>query len=304
MAEKEKKYFWLKLPRNFFDKHYIKALRRKKHEDFPEVFGNMLVLFYVWMLAESIDHSGCLRYSESKPYDAETLSDVSDFPLHFVTLALPIFTELELVVTESDGTLFLPKSAKMIGSESASAQRVREHRERKKAEHDNSETIEKPDKTADGYNVTQSNEVKPESNIENKSIENKSIDIITDSKESVCRTEVQRVVDTWNSLGDIGIKGVSKMSSTSKRYKSLVARIKEYGSDKVIEAIESIRDSDFLRGKNRNGWTITFDWFMLPNNFPKVLDGNYANPGGQKQRTGDAKLDRLYNRVSEVDDWV
>lgn len=304
MAEKEKKYFWLKLPRNFFDKHYIKALRRKKHEDFPEVFGNMLVLFYVWMLAESIDHSGCLRYSESKPYDVETLSDVSDFPLHFVTLALPIFTELELVVTESDGTLFLPKSAKMIGSESASAQRVREHRERKKAEHDNSETIEKPDKMADGYNVTQSNEVKPESNIENKSIENKSIDIITDSKESVCRTEVQRVVDAWNSLGDIGIKGVSKMSSTSKRYKSLVARIKEYGSDKVIEAIESIRDSDFLRGKNRNGWTITFDWFMLPNNFPKVLDGNYANPGGQKQRTGDAKLDRLYNRVSEVDDWV
>lgn len=304
MAEKEKKYFWLKLPRNFFDKHYIKALRRKKHEDFPEVFGNMLVLFYVWMLAESIDHSGCLRYSESKPYDAETLSDVSDFPLHFVTLALPIFTELELVVTESDGTLFLPKSAKMIGSESASAQRVREHRERKKAEHDSSETIEKPDKTADGYNITQSNEVKPESNIENKSIENKSIDIITDSKESVCRTEVQRVVDAWNSLGDIGIKGVSKMSSTSKRYKSLVARIKEYGSDKVIEAIESIRDSDFLRGKNRNGWTITFDWFMLPNNFPKVLDGNYANPGGQKQRTGDAKLDRLYNRVSEVDDWV
>lgn len=304
MAEKEKKYFWFKLPRNFFDKHYIKALRRKKHEDFPEVFGNMLVLFYVWMLAESIDHSGCLRYSESKPYDAETLSDVSDFPLHFVTLALPIFTELELVVTESDGTLFLPKSAKMIGSESASAQRVREHRERKKAEHDNSETIEKPDKTVDSYNVTQSNEVKPESNIENKSIENKSIDIITDSKESVCRTEVQRVVDAWNSLGDIGIKGVSKMSSTSKRYKSLVARIKEYGSDKVIEAIESIRDSDFLRGKNRNGWTITFDWFMLPNNFPKVLDGNYANPGGQKQRTGDAKLDRLYNRVSEVDDWV
>ncbi|MDO5020498.1 MAG: phage replisome organizer N-terminal domain-containing protein, partial [Lachnospiraceae bacterium] len=155
MAEKEKKYFWLKLPRNFFDKHYIKALRRKKHEDFPEVFGNMLVLFYVWMLAESIDHSGCLRYSESKPYDAETLSDVSDFPLHFVTLALPIFTELELVVTESDGTLFLPKSAKMIGSESASAQRVREHRERKKAAQENSETVEKPDKTAESYNVTQ-----------------------------------------------------------------------------------------------------------------------------------------------------
>lgn len=296
----EKKYYWFKLPRNFFDKHYIKALRRKKHEDFPDVFGEMLVLFYVWMLAESIDHDGTLRYSETKPYSADTLSDVSGFSLHLVTLALPIFTELELVATESDGTLFLPKSIEMIGSESASAQRVREYRERQNSKQKKLETVEN---TESNDNVTKCNTDAQNSNTEKEIELEKEIDIITDSKESVCRTEVQRVVDEWNTLSDIGIKSISKMSSTSKRYKGLVARIKEYGSDTVIEAMEHIRNSDFLRGKNKNGWTVTFDWFILPNNFPKVLDGNYDNQQGPQQRTGDAKLDRLYNRVNEVDNW-
>ena len=45
----EKKYYWLKLPRNFFGKHYIKILRAKEN-------GELLVLFYMWMLTEAIDH--------------------------------------------------------------------------------------------------------------------------------------------------------------------------------------------------------------------------------------------------------
>ena len=47
----EKKYFWLKMPRNFFEKHYIKILRAKDN-------GDLLVMFYIWMITESIDHEG------------------------------------------------------------------------------------------------------------------------------------------------------------------------------------------------------------------------------------------------------
>lgn len=289
----EKKYFWLKMPRNFFEKHYIKILRAKDN-------GDLLVMFYIWMLTESIDHEGRLRYSEDIPYDEEMLAEASGFALQIVTQALQQFSKLQLVITESDGTLFLPKSLKMIGSESASAQRVREYREREK---DKAKTSETTANTESNNNVTECNADVQKGNTEKELELEKEKDIITDSKESVCRTEVQRVVDAWNSLSDIGIKSVSKMSSTSKRYKSLVARIKEYGPDTVIEAMEHIRNSDFLRGKNRNGWTITFDWFILPNNFPKVLDGNFDNQQGTQQRTGDAKLDRLYNRVKEVDNW-
>ena len=57
----------------------------------------------------------------------------------------------------------------------------------------------------------------------------------------------------------------------------LSARIGQYGIDDVLGAIEKIKQSDFLQGRNNRNWTITFDWFVRPNNFPKVLDGNYGN---------------------------
>lgn len=98
------------------------------------------------------------------------------------------------------------------------------------------------------------------------------------SKDTLCQTDnVRRVVDEWNKLSSLGIQSVSKLSNSSKRYKSLVARLKEYGIEDVLEAINNIRNSDFLLGKNKKGWQITFDWFVLPNNFPKVLEGNYLN---------------------------
>lgn len=100
----------------------------------------------------------------------------------------------------------------------------------------------------------------------------------TVSNDTVCQTAaVQRCVDAWNSLSDCGIKSISKMTSSSKRYQSLVARIKEYGVEDVLAAIDKIRDSKFLQGRtgSKRAWVITFDWFVLPNNFPKVLEGNY-----------------------------
>lgn len=99
----------------------------------------------------------------------------------------------------------------------------------------------------------------------------------TVSKDTVRQTDVRHVIDAWNSLADCGIKPIQKISSSSKRYSSLMARIREYGIDEVINAIEKIRHSKFLQGKSggRRQWIITFDWFVLPSNFPKVLEGNY-----------------------------
>lgn len=97
------------------------------------------------------------------------------------------------------------------------------------------------------------------------------------SKDTIRQTDVQRCVEAWNSLSDCGIKSISKMTRSSKRYQSLVARIKEYSVDDVLTAIDKIRHSKFLQGRSgsKRAWVITFDWFVLPSNFPKVLEGNY-----------------------------
>ena len=96
-------------------------------------------------------------------------------------------------------------------------------------------------------------------------------DIIV-SDDTICRTDVQRVVEAWNELG---VNPISRMTSTSTRYKMISARIKEYGIDDVLKAIQKINSSTFLKGGGNRGWMIDFEWFARPNNFPKCLKGQY-----------------------------
>ncbi len=145
-------------------------------------------------------------------------------------------------------------------------------------------------------------DINPDINIPDINTDINPDDIVTVSNETVCQTDVRLVVEAWNKLQDYGINPVSKISNTSKRCHSLVARIRQYGITEVLSAIERIKLSDFLQGKNNKGWVITFDWFVLPNNFPKVLEGNYDN--GQRQKTPyqsqtEQMLENSYSMMSE-----
>ncbi len=115
----------------------------------------------------------------------------------------------------------------------------------------------------------------------------------TVSKDTVCRTDVQRITKQWNSLAQYGIKPVNSINQKTKRYDMLKARVRMYGVDKVLEAMENIKNSAFLCGNNKNGWAITFDWFVRPNNFIKVLEGNYADASTDTTQTPDTGQQRI-----------
>ena len=89
------------------------------------------------------------------------------------------------------------------------------------------------------------------------------------------------LIQKWNELPD-AITKISTLKKDTQRYKMLSQRVSEYGENKVLEAIEKIKQSSFLQGSNNKGWTITFEWFIRPNNFVKVLEGNYTNKKIQK----------------------
>lgn len=99
--------------------------------------------------------------------------------------------------------------------------------------------------------------------------------------------EVEKVVAVWNECGKF--RQVSKVTSTSKRGKMLVARIREYGLDKVLECVNTASRSSFLASSE----FFTFDWFVRPNNFIKVLEGNYNDRSDKGDR------DRQYTVVGE-----
>lgn len=90
-------------------------------------------------------------------------------------------------------------------------------------------------------------------------------------------SDIDKVVESWNELSAKGLNRVTKINPTTNRGKMLKARLKEYSLDDVLKAIDNVKQSDFLLGNNNRGWMITFDWFVKPNNFVKVLEGNYNN---------------------------
>ena len=117
-----------------------------------------------------------------------------------------------------------------------------------------------------------------------KKLEDKDIDKEKDnklivSKDTICQTNVRRIIEEWNKLQEVGINPIRDIKPSSKRYQLLKGRIREYGIDEVLNAINNVRNSDFLRGENNRGWMITFDWFVKPNNFIKTLEGNYNKEG-------------------------
>lgn len=135
--------------------------------------------------------------------------------------------------------------------------------------------------------------------------EKKEEETISSPIESINRSDIQIILKAWNELENCGIKSVKHLKSTTERYERLVARIKEYGVTDILNAIENIKTSDFLQGKNNRGWTVTFDWFVRPNNFPKVLEGNYINGNAKGMDKGNInaskqlQLEYLLNSIRE-----
>lgn len=127
----------------------------------------------------------------------------------------------------------------------------------------------------------------------------KDINDLIVSKDTIRQTDVQRIIDEWNTLEEFGINPVKRM--TSKREQAVKARIRQNHMDDILEAIENIRHSSFLQGQNKNGWMVTFDWFLKPGNFAKVFEGQYADKSTNRPCS---YMEKIQNRVSEVDNWV
>ena len=145
--------------------------------------------------------------------------------------------------------------------------------------------------------VTQQNKIKNKKEELDKDKEKDNNLIV--SKDTIRQTDVQRTIDEWNTLEEFGITPVKRM--TPKREQAVKARIRQNHMDDILEAIENIRHSSFLQGQNKNGWMVTFDWFLKPGNFAKVFEGQYADKSTNRPCS---YMEKIQNRVSEVDNWV
>ena len=117
-----KRFYWLKLDKDFFKRHDIRIV-----EGMPN--GKDYILFYLKLLCESTSHEGYLRFSPTIPYNEEMLATVTNTNIDIVRTAIKIFTELNMMKFLDDGTLYLEQVKKMIGSETGQTIRKREAKE-------------------------------------------------------------------------------------------------------------------------------------------------------------------------------
>lgn len=129
-----------------------------------------------------------------------------------------------------------------------------------------------------------------------KSLTEITTETTTEIKRDLCTTltknQLEQVIEEWNKLG---LQQLKRINPNTTRHKMLKARINEYSFDEILQAIKKVNESDFLKGQNKSGWTIFFDWLIKPNNFIKVLEGNYSKGGdGDKEPESKYPIRNMY----------
>ena len=97
-------------------------------------------------------------------------------------------------------------------------------------------------------------------------------------KESETAVDIKRFFEFFNKTVEEAGSVMPTVTKSSKvRSRAIAARAREFGKEGLKTMVEKAAKSDFLNGKNDRSWVATIDWLLRPNNFPKVLDGNYDN---------------------------
>ena len=231
----------------------------------------------------SIKKDGIIEFEGTEKDLAEQLSYEIDEDLNNIQVTLSFLKVNNLIEEISENNFLLTKVPDCIGKEGASAERVRRHRERKALLEK-----EKEQKMLQcNGEVTNSNNAVTKSNTEKEKEKEKEKDNNI-SKDIF----INKVVSEWNSIGVSPIKLIR-----GTRQKMLNARIKEYSEEGVLQAINNIKHSDFLKGQNKNSWVITIDWFLKPNNFIKVYEDNYNSKKKTNDPFGNEEIKRKRNYI-------
>ncbi len=283
-----KRYYWIKLKDTFMTSDAVDFLMSQ-----PD--GANYVVLYQMLCLKTINTGGKLERHIGEiiiPYDVEKIQrDTKWFTVDTVRVALNLYKALGLVYADRDGTLALADYENLVGSET-------DWSEKKRRQRNDMPSLPSGDNVPSVVpeNVPIEKEIRErDEEIRDKSTETEK-DNGTLSDESVCRPEdVRQVFEAWQSLGIQKLRKVP--GSATNAGKMLRARIKEYGIGSVLEAVEIVRASDFLMGKATD-FQITFDWFVKPNNFLKIVNGNYDNREKKEQSTRHGReMKETYNTI-------
>ena len=81
--------------------------------------------------------------------------------------------------------------------------------------------------------------------------------------------QIARIIEAWNRQKCI-MAPIDRITPLSRRYNNTFLSIAEFGFDEFLNQINTLDRNKFFED-----WHPNYDWFCDPNNFIKVLEGNY-----------------------------
>ena len=290
-----KKYYWLKLDINFYDREEIQLI-----ESMPN--GYKYTNFYIKLLLKSANSEGRLRFKDVIPYTVENLATITRMDIDTVKNAIDIFLGLGLMQKLDDKTLFMIETQNMIGFETEWARKKREYREKKKIEMLEDNTRTKKDNVRQEIEERdREKEIEKEIEIEERDREKeieKEIEIEIEERDREKEIEEEEKThshtrsDEFKQKYSNFLKQVATATSTTFHYVKQALNhsmiISQF--DKYIEEFEK---SDFLQGKKENKPVI-----KNFNSIDRVLSGAYRN----YSKKAEIDVENYYSDDNDIDD--
>lgn len=209
--KEQKRYYWIKLKTDFFNQETIDFLLSQEN-------GCQYIVLYQMLCLNTANNNGEMvtRIGEMiVPYDINKIvRDTKYFTFDTVAVALELFKKLGLIYQEEGQILKIANFDEMVGSETSSAKRVREFRERQKALQCNTNvTQEYRDKSIDIRDKSIEIDIEQEQEIEGE---------IIPSEKSEAHLPFKEIVDYLNNSA-----GTNYRASSKKTRELIKARINE-----------------------------------------------------------------------------
>lgn len=278
---------WIKIVTDIFDDEKMLLI-----ESLPSADSLIVIWFKLLCLAGKNNNSGVFLLNDRIPYTDEMLSSIFRRDVNTVRLALKTFEDFGMIEVV-EGVITIPNWGKhqtldrLEKKTEYMKKYMRDYRQKQK------DRIEcKTNSNSNSNSNVSSADIdnKDKDNKDNK--DKKDLDNLSNTNVLDCPTQsdekrkyiFEEETKLWNELQKYGIAAIRGITPGSNRAKYLKARLAQYGIDSFREIVEAIKQSDFLQGKHSGRpWQVTFDWVILPSNYPKVIEGNYKN---SHQHTG------------------
>lgn len=253
----EKRYFWIKLQMDFWKSPVVKMLRKPSG-------GDTYAVIYLEMILLSLENNGYIYYSGVGDSFAEEIALVLDEETINVEFVLAFLKQKRLIEFSDDTSFKFTEdvTADLVGSESASARRVRAYRKRQRTIANEQKALQcNTDETNRNLDIDIDKEKDIDNNIRSFSDEN---DQVTSEKsvskehQSAYKPTKKELDDRFESLWTLYPRKVGKQ----KARKYYERAVKNGTSDEVIrKGIESYNREIQVQGTQTNFIQHGATWF-------------------------------------------